>query len=209
MTKWCQRVGAERLNELLKQTIAVAVKQKHLPVRELQQVTVDTTVQEKIITHPTDSKLLYQAIIKLADAARTRGIRLRQSYLRVGKRAAVKAEAEIEFDSFVEDFELMYPKATECLVKDREVLLTFYDFPAEYWPHLRTTNPIESAFATVRLRHRWTKGNGSRAACLAMAFKLVRSAEWHWRRLNGHQHIPEVIKGIRFIDGIKEQEIAA
>lgn len=91
MTKWRQRVGEERLNELLKQTIAVAVKEKHLPVRELQQVTVDTTVQEKNITHPTDSKLLYQAIIKLSAAARERGIQLRQSYLRVGKRAAVKA----------------------------------------------------------------------------------------------------------------------
>ena len=123
--------------------------------------------------------------------------------------AETKAEAEIAFDSFVEDFELKYPKATECLVKDREVLLTFYDFPAEHWPHLRTTNPIESTFATVRLRHRRTKGNGSRAACLAMVFKLVQSAERHWRRLNGYQLIPEVIQGVRFIDGIKKKEIAA
>ena len=114
------------------------------------------------------------------------------------------AEAEIAFDSFVEDFELKYPKAAECLIKDRDVLLAFYDFPAEHWPHLRTTNPIESTFATVRLRHRRTKGNGSRKACLAMVFKLVQSAEKRWRRLNGHQLIPEVIEGIKFIDGIKE-----
>jgi len=123
--------------------------------------------------------------------------------------AETRAEAEIAFDSFVEDFELKYPKAVECLAKDREVLLTFYDFPAEHWPHLRTTNPIESTFATVRLRHRRTKGNGSRAACLAMVFKLVQSAERHWRRLNGHQLIPEVIAGVQFIDAIKEEKDAA
>jgi len=117
--------------------------------------------------------------------------------------AETSAKAESAFDSFVEDFEAKYPKAVKCLTKDRAVLLTFYDFPAEHWPHLRTTNPIESTFATVRLRHRRTKGNGSRTACLAMVFKLVQSAEHHWRRLNGHQLIPDVIAGIQFIDGIK------
>ncbi len=91
MTKWRQRVGEDRLVELLKQTIVIAVKQKHLPKRELKQVNVDTTVQEKNITYPTDSKLLYKAIEKLVAAARARGIVLRQSYLRVGKRASVKA----------------------------------------------------------------------------------------------------------------------
>ena len=90
------------------------------------------------------------------------------------------------------------------LTKDREVLLTFYDFPAEHWRHLRTTNPIESTFATVRLRHRRTKGNGSRAACLAMVFKLAQSAEKRWRKLNGHPSIPDVIRGVQFIDGIKK-----
>ena len=91
MTKWRNRVGAERLEELVKETIRLAVREKHLPQRDLKQITVDTTVQEKNITYPTDSKLLYKAIVKLADAARSRGIALRQSYVRVGKRAAVMA----------------------------------------------------------------------------------------------------------------------
>lgn len=112
--------------------------------------------------------------------------------------------AERAFDAFVEDFEAKYPAAVACLVKDRASLLTFYDFPAEHWKHLRTTNPIESTFATVRLRHRRTKGNGSRAACLAMVFKLAQSAEKRWRKLNGHQLIPDVISGVRFVDGIKK-----
>ena len=118
--------------------------------------------------------------------------------------AETRAVAERAFDSFVEDFQAKYPKATECLEKDRETLLTFYDFPAEHWKHLRTTNPIESTFATVRLRHRKTKGNGSRAACLAMVFKLARSAEKRWRRLNGHDLIPDVIRCVHFIDGIRK-----
>ena len=122
--------------------------------------------------------------------------------------AETSASAEHAFDSFVEDFEAKYPKAVECLTKDRDVLLAFYDFPAEHWKHLRTTNPIESMFATVRLRHRRTKGNGSRAACLAMVFKLAQSAEKRWRRLDGHQLIPDVIRGVRFIDGIKHKAAA-
>ena len=118
--------------------------------------------------------------------------------------AETKAVAETAFDLFVTTFEAKYPKATACLAKDREVLLTFYDFPAEHWIHLRTTNPIESTFATVRLRHRRTKGSGSRTACLAMVFKLARAAEKRWRRLNGSALLPEVIRGVRFVDGIKE-----
>ena len=117
--------------------------------------------------------------------------------------AETRESAEHAFDSFVADFQAKYTKAVECLTKDRDVLLTFYDFPAEHWKHLRTTNPIESTFATVRLRHRRTKGNGSRAACLAMVFKLAQSAEKRWRRLNGHRLIVDVIHGVRFIDGIK------
>jgi len=83
------------------------------------------------------------------------------------------------------------------------VLLTFYDFPAEHWRHLRTTNPIESTFATVRLRHRRTKGNGTRRACLSMVFKLMQSAQRRWRLLNGSNLLPDVIQGTQFIDGIK------
>ena len=112
--------------------------------------------------------------------------------------AETKAAAEKAFDLFVETFEAQYPKAAGCLVKDRDVLLTFYDFPAEHWAHLRTTNPIESTFATVRLRHRRTKGSGSRTACLTMVFKLAQAAEKRWRRLNGSKLLIEVIQGVKF-----------
>jgi transposase-like protein len=122
--------------------------------------------------------------------------------------APTKAEAGKAFDLFVATYEAKYVKATECLAKDRDVLLTFYDFPAEHWLHLRTTNPIESTFATVRLRHRRTKGSGSRTACLTMVFKLMQSASQRWRLLNGSQLLPDVIQGVRFIDGIKSQAAA-
>lgn len=114
-------------------------------------------------------------------------------------------EANKAFDLFIQTYEAKYPKATACLEKDRDELLAFYDFPAEHWVHLRTTNPIESAFATVRLRHKRTKGNGSRKACLAMFYKLAMSAEKRWRKLNGHDQIPDVIAGVRFTDGVKQQ----
>jgi len=118
--------------------------------------------------------------------------------------AETRKAANEAFDLFVETFEAKYPKAVECLIKDRDVLLRFYDFPAEHWVHLRTTNPIESTFATVRLRTRRTKGCGSRTACLTMVFKLTQCAEKRWRRLNGKELIPEVIRGVIFVDGIKE-----
>jgi putative transposase len=118
--------------------------------------------------------------------------------------AETHAEAEKAFDLFVATFQAKYPKAVECLAKDRDVLLTFYEFPAEHWIHLRTTNPIESTFATVRLRTARTKGCGSRTACLTMIFKLARCAEKHWRKLNGSDLIAQVISGIRFVDGIRE-----
>ena len=123
--------------------------------------------------------------------------------------AATRADADRAFDLVVATYEAKYPKATECLAKDRDVLLAFYDFPAEHWIHLRTTNPIESTFATVRLRHRRTKGSGSRTACLTMVFKLMQSAARRWRLLNGSQLLPEVIAGVQFIDGIKPQVTAA
>ena len=93
----------------------------------------------------------------------------------------------------------------KCLTEDRDVLLAFYDFPAEQWMHIRTTNPIESTFATVRLRTKRTKGSGSRAACLAMVFKLTMCAEKTWRALNGSSLLPDVIRGVQFVDGIKEE----
>jgi len=119
--------------------------------------------------------------------------------------AATRQQADRAFDLFVRSFEAKYPQAVECLVKDREVLLTFYDFPAEHWVHLRTTNPIESTFATVRLRTVRTKGCGSRTACLTMVFKLAQCAEKHWRRLNGAALLPEVIQGVTFVDGLKKE----
>jgi len=117
--------------------------------------------------------------------------------------ATTRKEAQAAFDHFVQVYEPKYPKATACLTKDRVALLTFYDFPAEHWVHLRTTNPIESTFATVRLRTDKTKGCGSRLATLTMVFKLARSAEQRWRRLNGHELIGDVIAGIHFTDGVQ------
>ena len=122
--------------------------------------------------------------------------------------AETRAAAESAFDLFLSTYDAKYPKVTECLRKDRDVLLTYYDFPAEHWVHLRTTNPIESTFATVRLRHRRTKGNGSRQACLTMVYKLMESAAKHWRMLNGSQLLPDVIAGIPFIDGVRDQAAA-
>ena len=116
-----------------------------------------------------------------------------------------RAGADEAFDLFIATYEAKYPGAVECLQKDRDALLTFYDFPAEHWIHLRTTNPIESTFATVRLRHKKTKGNGSRRACLAMVFKLCQSAQKRWRRLNGHELIQDVIAGVTFTDGEKQK----
>ena len=116
--------------------------------------------------------------------------------------AETRDNANRAFDNFQEKYAAKYPKAWECLEKDREVLLTFYDFPAEHWKHLRTTNPIESAFATIRLRHRRTKGSGSRRTSLAMMYKLGRNAEKRWRKLNGHNQIAHLIEGRKFVDGI-------
>jgi putative transposase len=122
--------------------------------------------------------------------------------------AATKAEAEKVFDLFVATYRAKYGKATECLAKDREELLAFYDFPAEHWVHLRTTNPIESTFATVRLRTVKTKGSGSRSACLTMVFKLLESAAKKWRLLNGSPLLTKVIAGVRFVDGVEQTEAA-
>jgi transposase-like protein len=118
--------------------------------------------------------------------------------------AETKAAAEAAFDLFGETFRAKYEAAVMCLEKDRENLLTFYDFPAEHWIHLRTTNPIESTFASVRLRTNKTKGAGSRIACLTMVFKLALSAQQRWRALNGAKLIADVIDGVKFEDGVKK-----
>jgi transposase-like protein len=116
--------------------------------------------------------------------------------------AETRAAAGKAFDAFLEKYQAKYPAACECLQKDRDVLLTFYDFPAEHWIHLRTTNPIESTFSTIRLRHRRTKGSGTRRTSLAMMFKLAQSAEKHWKRLHGHQLVADVLEGKPFVDGV-------
>jgi putative transposase len=123
--------------------------------------------------------------------------------------AETREAAGKAFDSFLETYSAKYPKACECLAKDRDELLAFYDFPAEHWKHLRTTNPIESVFATVRLRHKRTKGSGSRTACLAMVHQLMQSASKRWRLLNGSDLLPDVIAGVQFNDGVKSQQAAA
>ena len=116
--------------------------------------------------------------------------------------APTREEAHKAFDSFVAIYEAKYPKATNCLQKDRDAMLAFYDFPAEHWSHIRTTNPVESTFATVRLRTAKTRGCVSRNTILALVFRLGLSAEKHWIRLRGFQQLGEVIRGVKFSDGV-------
>ena len=120
--------------------------------------------------------------------------------------AETKPQALVAFEQFVAAFGAKYPKAVECLVKDREALLAFYDFPAEHWIHIRTSNPIESTFATIRHRTERTKGCLTRDGMLAMIFKLGMSAEKNWRRLRGFEWLAKVISGVKFRDGIEVQQ---
>jgi transposase-like protein len=117
--------------------------------------------------------------------------------------AETRTDAEAAYDAFIEAYGVKYEKAVECLAKDRAALLAFYNFPAEHWPHLRTTNPIESAFATVRHRTIRAKGCLSNKTAIAMIFKLAQAAEKSWRRLKGHAQLPKVILGVRFSDGVE------
>jgi transposase-like protein len=133
--------------------------------------------------------------------------------------AETKAQANKAFDIFLGDFEAKYPKAAGVLAKDRETLLAFYNFPAEHWVHIRTTNPIESTFSTIRHRTTRTKNCVSRNTLLGLVFQLTLTAEKGWKRIRGFKRLPEVIRGIRFQDGIalnmepqiteKSQQIAA
>jgi len=120
-----------------------------------------------------------------------------------------KAEAQNHFDDFISIYKAKYPKAAECLQKDRENLLTFYDFPAEHWRHIRTTNPIESTFSTVRLRTAKVRSCFSSKTVVTMAFKLCQCAQKRWQRLYGSKKLAEVIRGVRFVNGIEENRIAA
>jgi len=117
--------------------------------------------------------------------------------------AETKKDALLAFDAFIETWGVKYDRATECLIKDRDALLAFYDFPAEHWKHLRTTNVIESSFATVRHRTVRSKGCLSNKTALAMIFKLAEAAEKSWRRLDGYNQLPKVILGVKFTDGIE------
>ena len=117
--------------------------------------------------------------------------------------AETRTDAEAAFDGFIESYGVKYEKAVECLSKDRGPLLAFYDFPAEHWKHLRTTNPIESTFATVRHRTVRSRGCLSNKTALAMIFKLAQAAEKSWHRLRGHNQLPKVILGVKFNDGIE------
>ena len=117
--------------------------------------------------------------------------------------AATRKDASRAIDAFACEFEPKWPKAAAKLTKDREQLLAFYDFPAEHWRHVRTTNPIESSFATVKLRTRVTKGAGSKDAALAMAYKLLDAAQERWRAFNGAELVKELLDGATFKDGIK------
>ena len=122
--------------------------------------------------------------------------------------AETKQEALQAYDHFIASYEEKYPKAVECLTKDSEDLFTFYDFPAVHWIHIRTTNPIESTFATVRLRTKRTKGCGSRKATLTMVFKLAQEAQKGWRRLRGYRMIPLVLENKEFRDGELVDKVA-
>lgn len=126
---------------------------------------------------------------------------LRDIYL-----AATKADAETAFDRFIKTYETKYPKTVECLSKDRTALLAFYNFPAEHWMHIRTSNPIESTFATVRLRTDKTRGCVSQSSLLSLVFKLVQSAQKRWLRIQKFNRLAEGVEGVKFTDGIRFDE---
>lgn len=125
--------------------------------------------------------------------------------LREAMYADTRKDAEKAIDEFCDEYGTKHPKAAECLRRDQNMLLTFFDFPAEHWKHLRTSNIIESAFATVRLRQRVTKGAGTRAKALLMAFKLLDMASHRWRKLDGSLLLPLVVDGVKFVDGIRTE----
>ena len=114
-----------------------------------------------------------------------------------------QGNAEQAFDHFLAKYGAKYDRATQCLAKDRDVLLTFYDVPAEHGKHVRTSNPIESTFATVRHRTKRSKGCLSRVTAKVMVFKMIKAAERSWRKLDGQNQLPKIIDGVKFINGIE------
>lgn len=153
------------------------------------------TIQQRCWVHKT-ANLLKKLPKSVQPSAKAR---IHEMYLAPTQKEAFKA-----YESFLDLYQAKYSKACECLKKDKDVLFQFYGFPAEHWSHIRTTNPIESLFATVRHRTRQTKGCGSTQATLAMVFQLVRVAEKKWRRLNGSGQIQKVLVGVQFLDGIEQ-----
>ena len=123
--------------------------------------------------------------------------------------AETRKDAEQSFNSFIKIYEAKYPKATQCLKKDRDVLLNFYNFPAEHWRHIRTTNPIESTFATVKLRTAKVRGCFSSKSVLSMAYKLCKSAEKNWIKLHHYEKLGQLIEGVKFVNGIEQERNAA
>ena len=167
--------------------------------KALRQVYGDTRLQ-RCWMHKTGNVLNYLPKGKQKQA---------KEHLHATWMAEGRKDAEQAFDYFMSAYSSKYPKAAECLSKDRDVLLTFYDFAAEHWVHLRTINPVESTFATVRLRTNKTRGCLSRDTAFTMVFKLCLSAEKRWRRLNGCVHMTAVIEGVEFRDGVRVDEDAA
>ena len=161
-----------------------------------------TTREQRCWVHKTANILN-----KMPKSLHTKAKRaLQEIWMAETKKDAVKAfQAPVRARGrlFVETYQVKYQRAADCLTKDRDELLAFYDFPAEHWKHLRTTNPIESTFATVRHRTIRSKGCLSNKTALAMVFKLVEGAQKTWRRIDGHNQLPKLIQGIRFTDGIE------
>jgi len=151
-----------------------------------------TTIKQRCWVHKTANLLNCLPKSLHSEAKRL----IHEMYMSPTRKAALKA-----YDQFIRVYGAKYPKAQANLEKDKQELFAFYDFPAEHWIHLRTTNPIESTFATVRHRTKRTKGCGSRKATMSMVYKLANEAQKSWRRLNKHQLILEVIKGAKFTDG--------
>ena len=153
-----------------------------------------TTREQRCWVHKTANILN-----KMPKSLHTKAKRsLQEIWMAETKKDAVKA-----LEAFVETYQVKYKRATDCLIKDRAALLAFYDFPAEHWKHLRTTNPIESTFATVRHRTIRSKGCLSNKTALAMVFKLAEGAQKSWRRIDGHNQLPKLIQGVKFADGIE------
>lgn len=157
-----------------------------------------STKQQRCWVHKT-ANILNKLPDTLQEKAKNQ---LHNIWMNETKEGAMKS-----FDLFLRTYEAKYPKATHCLEKDREELLEFYNFPAEHWIHIRTTNPIESTFATVRLRTEKTRGSLSRKTAFTMVFKLLESASKNWRRLRGQHRVAEIIQGINFVDGIAHQDL--